>query len=73
MQLDWIHVIAVVAVIAAVGVLGAVGFVMAPSFRGAKRLNDRMIDQVTRSAELLKECSTTMGCGTAFGRLSTIR
>jgi len=55
-------------VMAAVGVFGAGWFALAPRLRGEKTINDRMNDQVTRSAELLRECS-----GTAFGRLSTIR
>lgn len=60
--------------------LGVVTAVMAiawllvmPLRRNKKRLNDRRADRSTRSAALAKECSTTMGCGTAFGRLSTIR
>ncbi|MBO9650862.1 MAG: hypothetical protein J7605_20340 [Variovorax sp.] len=60
-------------VMAAVGAIGAVWFALAPRLRGEKTINDRMNDQVTRSAELVRECSSTMGCGTAFGRLSTIR
>jgi hypothetical protein len=44
-----------------------------PLCRNWKPLNDRMSDQATRSAALVRECSTSMGCGTAFGRLSTIR
>jgi len=56
-----------------IGVIGAGWFMVAPRLRCEKTINDRMTDQVTRSAELLRECSSNMGCGTAFGRLSTIR
>lgn len=60
-----------------VGVLTAVmaiaWLLVMPLCRNWKRLNDQMAGQSTRSAALVKECSTTMGCGTAFGRLSTIR
>ena len=61
--------------IAALGIMAAGWFLLAPLLRSGKgkSLNDRMTDQVTRSAELLRECSSTMGAGTAFGRLSTIR
>lgn len=52
----------------------AVGWLLVmPLCRNWKPLNERMVDQSTRSAELVRECSTMMGCGTAFGRLSTIR
>lgn len=60
-------------VVAAFGVIGAGWILLAPHLRREKTLNDRMTDQVTRSAELVRECASTMGCGTAFGRLSTIR
>jgi len=60
-------------VMATMGVIGAAWFVLAPRLHREKTINDRMNDQVTRSAELLRECSSTMGCGTALGRLSTIR
>ncbi|MEJ8814023.1 hypothetical protein WKW77_23265 [Variovorax ureilyticus] len=60
-------------VMATIGVLGAGWALLAPLLRREKTINDRMNDQVTRSAELVRECASTMGCGTAFGRLSTIR
>jgi|KBSMisStaDraftv2_1062788.scaffolds.fasta_scaffold446684_1 hypothetical protein len=54
--------------------VGATGwFLVVPLYRGWRPLNDRITDQVTRSAVLVKECTSTMGAGTAFGRLSTIR
>ena len=55
-------------------VVGATGWLLVvPLYRGWRPLNDRINDQVTRSAALVKECTSTMGAGTAFGRLSTIR
>jgi hypothetical protein len=48
-------------------------FLVVPLYRGWRPLNDRMTEQVTHSAALVRECSSTMGAGTAFGRLSTIR
>jgi hypothetical protein len=59
--MHWMYV--VVPIVVAVGSL-----VVTPMFRSAKSLNDRMRDQLTRSAELLKECSTMMGGETVFGR-----
>lgn len=67
MDLHWIY------VIAAIGAVGAGWFALASRLHGERSINDRMTDQVTRSAELVRECSSTMGGGTAFGRLSTIR
>ncbi len=58
---------------AAIGAIGVGWFMLASRLRGEKTINDRMSDQVTRSAELVRECSSTMGHGTAFGRPSTIR
>ncbi|MDM0073410.1 hypothetical protein QTH90_03400 [Variovorax sp. J2P1-59] len=58
---------------AAVAVAATGWFLVVPLYRGWRPLNDRITDQVSRSAALVKECSTTMGAGTAFGRLSTIR
>ncbi|MDM0103324.1 hypothetical protein QTH97_00140 [Variovorax sp. J22R24] len=58
---------------AALAVAATGWFLVVPLYRGWRPLNDRMTDQVTRSAALVKECTTTTGAGTAFGRLSTIR
>jgi hypothetical protein len=60
-------------VAAAAAVVGIGWFFLIPIYRGWKSLDERMTDQVTQSAALVKECSAPMGCGTAFGRLSTIR
>ncbi|SEB15427.1 hypothetical protein [Variovorax sp. YR216] len=62
-----------ICVTATIGVIGAGWCLLAPRLRREKTINDRMTDQVTRSAELVRECASTMGRGTAFGRLSTIR
>ena len=58
---------------AGVAAVGAGWYWMGPHHRGWKPLNDRIAERVTRSAALVKECTTTMECATAFGRLSTIR
>jgi hypothetical protein len=58
---------------AGVAAAGAAWYLLVPHHRGWKPLNDRMSERVTQSAALVKECTTTMGCATAFGRFSTIR
>ncbi|MDM0013636.1 hypothetical protein QTH87_14440 [Variovorax sp. J22P168] len=58
---------------AAVAALVAGWVFVVPLCRSWKPLDRRMAEQSARSAELVRECSSTMGCGTAFGRLSTIR
>jgi hypothetical protein len=58
---------------AALAVAATGWFLVAPLYKGRRSLNDRMAEHVTRSAALLKETTSTMGAGTAFGRLSTIR
>jgi hypothetical protein len=41
------------------------------AWRGGRHLNDRMSEQVSRSAALARECATTLGFDTASGSLSS--
>lgn len=54
-------------------VMAVAWLLVMPLCRNSKLLNERMADQSTRSAELVKECSATPARGTSLGRLSTIR
>jgi len=63
--MHWFFLAAGVAVVA----MGWALFV-APVYRAWRSLDERMADQVTQSAELLRRC-TSFSSG--FGRVSTIR
>ena len=65
-SMHWLLVSAFFAVAAALAWL----LVIRPAYRVWATLNDRMADQVTQSAELLRDCG---GVGPASGHLSTIR
>jgi hypothetical protein len=65
-SMHWLFVSAFIAFAAGLGWL----FVIRPVYRVWGSLNDRMADQVTQSAELLRDCDAG---GSAPGRLSTIR
>ena len=60
-------------IVVGTAVMAVAWLLVMPLCRNWKPLNDRMADQATRSAALVRECSGRVGCGTAFGRLSTIR
>ena len=62
--MEWIHWIWLAATLA---VIAAGWFFVLPMLRGWRTSDRRTAEQSTRSAVLAKEC------GTAFGRLSTIR
>lgn len=62
-----------IGIVVATAVMAVAWLLVMPLCRNWKPLNDRMADQSTRSAELVKECSATTARGTSFGRLSTIR
>jgi len=40
------------------------------AWHGGRHLNDRMTEQVSRSAALARECSTTLGLDSVSGSLS---
>jgi hypothetical protein len=65
-SMHWLLVSAFFAVAAALAWL----LVIRPVYRVWASLNDRMAEQVTQSAELLRDCG---GAGPVSGRLSTIR
>ena len=66
-MVHWIGLGAVAALLALAWLLSA------PLCRGWEPLNDRMADQSSRSAELVRECATAPGLRTGPGSLSTIR
>ncbi len=65
-SMHWLLVSALIAFVAGLGWL----LVIRPMYRVWASLNDRMADQVTQSAELLRDCDAG---GSVPGRLSTIR